>query len=180
MILCHQACISGSAPGCDHRQTCELSSTMAWYSRSAISEAARSFPSSCSSVWHSSPASSRTCCHEVDNFAVSMGARPASVVWLAHSAVGCLDTYSSHASQLTALHGKATGGDARLLAQQLRVCQQLGCPGGGSTCRTQGLRERICCHLQAWLSGEAALGPVADTLTFQCCGHTAQCGSVWR
>eukprot|EP00955_Chlamydomonas_euryale_P087346 364283-Chlamydomonas_euryale.AAC.24 len=36
---------------------------MAWYSRSAASLAARSFPSSRSSVWHSSPASSRTLLH---------------------------------------------------------------------------------------------------------------------
>lgn len=34
---------------------------MAWYSRSAASDAARCFPSPFSSVSHSSPASSRTC-----------------------------------------------------------------------------------------------------------------------
>jgi hypothetical protein len=40
--------------------TCTFSSTMAWYSRSAASLAARSLPSFFSSVSHSSPASSRT------------------------------------------------------------------------------------------------------------------------
>jgi hypothetical protein len=151
---------------------------MAWYSRSAISDAARSCPSSCSSVWHSSPASSRTYCHEVANFAASMGARPASIVWLAHSAVGCLDTCSSHASQLTALHSKAIGGAARLFAQQVRVCQQLGGPGGGCTCSTRGQRECMRYPLQAWPSGKAGLGIAVDTLVFRCCAHTAQCGSL--